>query len=216
MNGAQFRTLRESLGLPVSWIARTSGVAERQVRRWENEDAPVKDDALLLLVQMQGEATQTRIELEQSVRENPDVPLYAYRDDDELWRDHPSYARDRIPASYYRAILQRVAEAKDVPIHYIPTPIEINEQSQEKASLLRGRNLERFYPALMLDGPFAGRELMIEFEPPHPRRPFGRMPFLPADGNGQTYIYELVPGSTTLSSNGYDVLASQYRCKPTA
>jgi transcriptional regulator with XRE-family HTH domain len=211
MNGAQFRSLRESLGLPVSWIARVSGVAERQVRRWENDDSPIKDEALLLLVQMEGDAGQTRAALEQNVRENPDVPLYAYRDDEELWRDHKSYAKERIPATYYRAILQRVAESKAVPIYYIPTPVRIDNGEQQRAAKLRGRNFEKYYPAEMLDGPFERKELMIGFEPPHPRRPFGRLPFFLRDGLDEVLIYELVPGSTALSPNGLDVLASKYR-----
>ena len=76
-------------------------------------------------------------------------------------------------------------------MHYNPEPLPESVISGRPE--LRGQNLDKFYPAFMEGGPFDGRELSIEYEPPHPRMPFGKLPFISATPGAPSYHYDLVP-----------------------
>lgn len=52
MTPADFKTLRESLGLSAQWLADTIGVDQRTIRRWEDGVIPLRPDAVELLTRL--------------------------------------------------------------------------------------------------------------------------------------------------------------------
>lgn len=203
-----FKVLRESLGLPASWVASELGVLDRQVRRWEQGASDIPAAAWECLLAAYSDAAVTEQAILQRVRARPDAPLYSPRNDEELWRDLPGFKNTNLPASHYRAILARVATAQGVSLYYNPEPYL--ETGARNALELRGANPQKYYPAYMEGGPFDGRTLSIEFEPPHPRRPFGRLPFYSDQLGSPTYHYVLAEDSVMLSENAYDVIECRY------
>lgn len=203
-----FKVLREGLGLPARWVASELGVLDRQVRRWEQGASDIPSGAWECLLSVYGDAAVTEQAILQRLRARPDAPLYSPRNDGELWRDLPGFKNTNLPASHYRAILARVAAAEGVSLHYNPEPLR--EAETREALEVRGANLEKYYPAHMEGGPFDGRTLSIEFEPPHPRRPFGRLPFHSDQPGAPSYHYVLVEDSVMLSDSSHDVVECRY------
>lgn len=203
-----FKALRERLGLPARWLAEELGLQDRQVRRWEQGVAEIPASAWECLIDIYVQSIATEQEVLREVRDHPNHPLHAPRNDQEFWRDSPGFKIANLPASHYRAILARVSEKTGVSLYYNPEPIP--ESLMEADFALRGSNLDKYYPAFMEGGPFDGRELSIEFEPPHPRWPFAAIPFASSQPGAPSYHYKLVPSSTVLAANGYDVIESRY------
>ncbi len=205
---ADFKGLRERLGLPARWLANDLGVLDRQVRRWEQGAAEIPSSAWASLVDIYGQSVVSEQAVLDHVRDHPHWPVYAPRNDSELWRGVPGFKNTTLPASHYRAILARVAAEKGISLHYNPEPLPESVISGRPE--LRGQNLDKFYPAFMEGGPFNDRELSIEYGPPHPRMPFGKLPFTSAAPGAPSYHYELVPESVMLSASGYDVIECRY------
>lgn len=117
MSAAEFKVLREQLGLPASWVATQVLVTERSVSRWESGEDPVNHRAATLLRDLQ-KLTDKQIDqkLRQIERRNPDVAeLHTYRRD----RDWERIAPTRfayLPASWHRAMTARLAFLIDRPV----------------------------------------------------------------------------------------------------
>lgn len=52
MSAADFKSIRESLGLTAQWLADAVHVDQRTVRRWEDGDIPLRDDVVDVLLQL--------------------------------------------------------------------------------------------------------------------------------------------------------------------
>lgn len=97
MTGAEFKTLRESLGLPVSWVASQGGVRERTVSYWESSGAPVPHDMERLLLDVERKLNQL------AISEADAAPLLRYRTNADLWKHKPEM--HPLPTTAYAAML---------------------------------------------------------------------------------------------------------------
>lgn len=106
LTAAEFKTVRESLGLSADWIAERVGVQVRTVRRWEDGTSPIPEDAWVALVR-----------LEQLVDAAVDNLLDEFGVDDPDDLDEPVVVRvprvdvdspDGLPASVHRAVAARL------------------------------------------------------------------------------------------------------------
>ena len=97
MTPAELKTMRESLGLPVQWLAERANVQRRTVEYWEAGRSKVPNDVSDLLLQIDtqfAEATRQALAAvgeQTAVQGHPPetVRLYRYRDDAELWQARP-------------------------------------------------------------------------------------------------------------------------------
>ncbi len=114
MNGATLKTIRESLGLPVAWLAQAGNVQERTVRYWETRLDDVPDDVRLLFEQLERVAADTverglfaiRAQIEAHGAPEEPLMLVRYQDGDDLARYQPDMAG--LPVTFHAAILARV------------------------------------------------------------------------------------------------------------
>lgn len=118
MTPAEFKTLRESLGLTTAWLADRFNVSERSVQRWDNGDSPVPDA-------IAGEL----LDIEDCAEERADDALEQLRAHDgaEIEYQVPRVDEDvpnaSFPASFYRAVAARVrAGNADVRLVYLSEP----------------------------------------------------------------------------------------------
>lgn len=117
MTPAELKTIRESLGLPVQWLAERANVQRRTVEYWEAGRSKVPDDVAALILQIDAQFTEsTRQSLavvdEQTEKQGqpPEtVRLYRYRDDAELWAARTDMRG--LPATAHAALLARVRSA---------------------------------------------------------------------------------------------------------
>ena len=114
MTPAELKTLRESLGLPVQWLADQAGVQRRSVEYWEAGRSRVPDDVAELLLKLDNqfaEAPRQALAVvdEQTAKQGhpPEtVRLYRYRDDAALHAARPDM--DGLPVTAHAALLARV------------------------------------------------------------------------------------------------------------
>lgn len=114
MTPAELKTIRESLGLPVQWLAERAGVQRRSVEYWEAGRSAVPADVADLLLQIDAQfAESTRQALivldEQTAKQGhpPDtVRLYRYRDDAALHAARPDMSG--LPVTAHAALLASV------------------------------------------------------------------------------------------------------------
>lgn len=107
MSAAEFRCLREWLGLTTRWLADKLDVAERTVHRWEADVSPIPAgvaDALLALSEQTYGILNTAID---EMLDLPDPAIATYRTDEEFAAAQPEAGW---PASWHRALCARVAD----------------------------------------------------------------------------------------------------------
>ena len=109
MDGAEFKTLRESLGLSSAWLAARWGLgSERAIRRWEDNTTPVPDQRAAQLKELADHAEQLvdgmLDDLDAAGDDAPveDWPVV------EVPRVDADCAHTGLPASFFRAIAVRV------------------------------------------------------------------------------------------------------------
>lgn len=107
MTGAEFRCLREHLGLTNAWLAGYLGVAERSVARWGDDVMQPPPGVVEDMLELRDTATAAvdagvaRIAAE-GLEQWP-----TWRTDDALHAAHPD---DRYTAAWHRAIAARIHE----------------------------------------------------------------------------------------------------------
>lgn len=117
MTPAELKTIRESLGLPVQWLADRAGVQRRSVEYWEAGRSNVPADVAELLLKLEAqfaEATRQALDVvdEQALKQGhpPEtVRLYRYRDDAALWAARPDMRG--LPVTAHASLLARVRMA---------------------------------------------------------------------------------------------------------
>ncbi|ART74478.1 hypothetical protein BTO20_38405 (plasmid) [Mycobacterium dioxanotrophicus] len=131
MTPADFKTIRESLGLSAQWLADAVGVDQRTVRRWEDGALPLRTDVVALLTQLdkQMDADVTdelaRITAELAAGQDAtDVDQLLASLTPQSWPtttvprvdtdvDDPSTTGRPLPAAFYRAAAGRLRCALD-------------------------------------------------------------------------------------------------------
>ena len=115
MTSAEFRCLRELLGLTTAWLAARLGVAERTVQRWDHGHADIPLGVAETVEALREEADRQLDELIDRI--TADAPLVAYRTDEDAQADGSGW-----PASWHRALCGRAAD--EVPglrlIYWVP------------------------------------------------------------------------------------------------
>ncbi|QBP29703.1 helix-turn-helix DNA binding domain protein [Mycobacterium phage Typha] len=108
MTPAEFRIMREYLGLPPVWMAERLGVRERTVARWEHGHAPIPPgvvDEFTDILEVTARLVDSLI-----IQAGATGHLVTYRTDEDYRRSGSSYAAT-FPASWHRAVAARVYDA---------------------------------------------------------------------------------------------------------
>lgn len=112
MTPAELKTIRETLGLPISWISKRFNVSARSAQYWESGERTVPDDVAEVLTRLDASFTAAA---EQSALKAKDlgeqslVILIRYKTDNDLWRFRPDMRG--LPASAHAALLSRTRAA---------------------------------------------------------------------------------------------------------
>lgn len=107
MSDAEFRCLRDWLGLTVAWLAGHLGVAERSVHRWEAGTQRVPEGVAAELLRL-SEVTYGVVDgLVDALADTPEPAVLTYRTDADYRRHHPEVDW---PASWHRAVCARLAD----------------------------------------------------------------------------------------------------------
>lgn len=107
MTDAEFRVVREYLGLPQDWLAAHLQVTERTVRRWEAGTSLIPDGVRLELEDIEARTGEFISRVIDSIMDVPDPVIVTYRSDDDYRAAHPDQPW---PASWHRAVVARVAQ----------------------------------------------------------------------------------------------------------
>lgn len=130
MTPAEFRVVREYLGLTGDWLAADLGVSGRTVRAWEAGKYPIPDGVREHIERLEAhaaDAVDEIIDRYADVRDPTEVPLITYRADAEC----EDTGR---PASWWRAIAARVAqEVPGLTIAYSP-PLGSSDSQRDGSS----------------------------------------------------------------------------------
>ena len=139
MTPAEFKTIRESLGLTEKWIADHSDVNLKTVEYWESGRMAIPKEAEKMfanidrLLDKSVAKVLTQIEEVEKVRGEPpdEVMLLRYRTDADLWQFYPEMKP--LPASTYATLLSRVR--RRLWSKGIPSVIEYMEPEDYQAWL---------------------------------------------------------------------------------
>jgi len=113
MTPAEFKTIRESLGLTAQWIAANAGVKLRTAQYWEAGRMAVPADVASMLDRIDkildsavAQAVAHIDELAEHHGAPPEITLVRYRTDADLWRFRPDMKP--LPAATHAAMLSRL------------------------------------------------------------------------------------------------------------
>ncbi len=107
MTAAEFRVLREYLGVSGPWLARHLEVSDRTIRHWESGRYTVPAGVAQQLVEIEHDAAQAVADGLAACTDNAVVVTFAC--DDDFWTAHPGAV---YPASWHRAVVARIREAR--------------------------------------------------------------------------------------------------------
>lgn len=107
MSDAEFRCLREWLGLTTRWLADHLDVAERTVHRWEAGVSPIPAGVAAELLRLSEITYDALNGLVDQPLDLPDPGVITYRTDDDYHQHHPE---QDWPASWHRALCARLAD----------------------------------------------------------------------------------------------------------
>lgn len=117
MGPAEFKTLRESLGLTAQWVCNRAGVALRTLRYWEaGERVKIPKDVCAMLMEVDASfdnAVSHACAQTEGLGKNHGAPaavtLLRYRTDADLWRFRSDMKG--LPATAHAALLARLRTA---------------------------------------------------------------------------------------------------------
>ncbi len=107
MTPAEFRVIREYLGLTGDWLAAHLGVSGRTVRHWEAGKYPIPDGVRLAIERFEWETASLVGLLVEGLNRTGDRVIVTYRSDEEYQSVESRPAR---LASWHRAVVARVAQ----------------------------------------------------------------------------------------------------------
>ncbi|MGW8851570.1 helix-turn-helix domain-containing protein [Streptomyces xiamenensis] len=118
MTDAEFRVVREYLGLTGDWLAAHLSVNPRTVRAWEQGRSPIPDKVRLEMERLEERTGEFVGGVIDQLMDVPDPVVVTYRSDAEYHRAQPGTPW---PASWHRAVIARVAqEVPALAIAYAP------------------------------------------------------------------------------------------------
>lgn len=107
MTPAEFKVVREFLGLTGDWLAAHLDVSPRTVRHWEQGKYAIPDGVRLALEDLERLTGEFISKAVDSLMDLPEPGIVTYRDDAEYHKAHPESG---YPASWHRAVCARVAQ----------------------------------------------------------------------------------------------------------
>lgn len=107
MTPAEFKVVREYLGLTGDWLAGHLGVSPRTVRHWEQGKYAIPDGVRLEIEKLERQTGEFVSGIIGKLMDLPDAGVITYRDDAEYHAAHPE---SPFPASWHRAVVARVAQ----------------------------------------------------------------------------------------------------------
>lgn len=107
MTPAEFKVVREFLGLTGDWLAAHLGVSPRTVRHWEQGKYAIPDGVRLAVEDLERRTGEFVGGVVEKLMDLPDPGVITYRDDAEYRAAHPDA---EFPASWHRAVVARVAQ----------------------------------------------------------------------------------------------------------
>jgi DNA-binding transcriptional regulator YiaG len=118
MTPAEFRVVREYLGLSGPWLASVLGVSDRTIRHWEAGRYPIPDGVRLAIEQIEQDAAASVEAGIKQLMDAPDPTVITYATDEQYHAAHPEIT---YPASWHRAVVARIAqEVPALRIEYAP------------------------------------------------------------------------------------------------
>lgn len=118
MTPAEFRVVREFLGLTGDWLARHLGVNPRTVRSWEAGRELIPDWVRLKIEDLEAATGRFVSGVISKLMDLPEPGVITYRSDEEYHAAHPEI---EFPASWHRAVVARIAqEVPALVIDYAP------------------------------------------------------------------------------------------------
>lgn len=116
MSAAEFRVVREWLGLTTRWLAEHLDVAERTVHRWESGQSPIPEGVERTMGYLEDQAADLVAVAVRACNDQRDPALLTYRTDEDYHAHHPEQPW---PATWHRAFVARVAhEVPGLAIDY--------------------------------------------------------------------------------------------------
>jgi hypothetical protein len=107
MTPAEFKVVREFLGLTGDWLAAHLDVSPRTVRHWEHGKYVIPDGVRLEIESLEARTGAFVAQVVVKLMDMPEPGLITYRDDAEYKAAHPDA---EFPASWHRAVVARVAQ----------------------------------------------------------------------------------------------------------
>jgi hypothetical protein len=107
MTAAEFKVVREYLGLTGDWLAGYLGVSPRTVRHWEAGKYAIPDGVRLAVEDLERRTAEFVSGVVDKLMDLPDPGVVTYRDDAEY---HAAVPEAEFPASWHRAVIGRVAQ----------------------------------------------------------------------------------------------------------
>lgn len=107
MSDAEFRVVREYLGLTPEWVAEHLAVSARTVRHWEAGKYAIPDGVREEMEKLEADTTLTINDVVARLLDLPEAGIVTYRSDAEFHAVHPEVT---FPASWHRAVVARVAQ----------------------------------------------------------------------------------------------------------
>nr|PZN23928.1 MAG: transcriptional regulator [Mycolicibacterium hassiacum] len=106
MTPAEFKIIRELLGLTGDWLADHLGRTPRTVRHWEQGKYTIPEGVRAELQDLQRRTRDYVDQLVAHLSRSPDPVAYVYRTDEDYHAADPS---SPFPASWHRMVIARVA-----------------------------------------------------------------------------------------------------------
>lgn len=110
MHPAEFKTLREALGLSISTLVKVIDVDERTLRKWESGKKKLPQGVIDSLVAVDTLVDTTAQQLFSRLQTNAQdrVVLHRFIDEEDLLTAHPEF--EGLPMSTYGVVLSRVKQ----------------------------------------------------------------------------------------------------------
>ena len=107
MTDAEFKVVREFLGLTGDWLAAHLGVSPRTVRHWEQGKYLIPDGVRLAIEDLEQRTAQFITGCIGQLMDIPDPGVVVYRTDEDYHAAHPDI---EFPSSWHRACVARIAQ----------------------------------------------------------------------------------------------------------
>lgn len=107
MTPAEFKVVREFLGLTGDWLAGHLGVSPRTVRHWEAGKYDIPDGVRLEMESLEARTGAFVGSIVVKLMDLPEPGVITYRDDAEYHAAHPE---SPFPASWHRAVVARISQ----------------------------------------------------------------------------------------------------------